>query len=172
MNIDKHRRTPQTLKYLDTLLSYCAYPIITLPTRVTDHSSTIIDHIIINYTLHKITSVILPTYSISDHFPIFCNIKKCMSLSPSYIFIRDNSKFDVGAFKEDMQITLKDLVNKQPTLNVANFNTNLLNFVLSVKSVIDRHAPLKKLSRRQRRLKSKPWITKGLFTSIKNLFKK
>ena len=30
VNIDKYRRTPQTLKY----------PIIALPTRVTDHSST------------------------------------------------------------------------------------------------------------------------------------
>ena len=33
--------------------------------------------------------------------------------------------------------------------------------------VIDRHAPLKKLSRRQRRFKSKPWITKGLYNLIK-----
>ena len=32
----------------------------------------------------------------------------------------------------------------------------------------DRHAPLKKLSRRQSRLKSKPCITKDLFTSINN----
>ena len=52
-----------------------------------------------------------------------------------------------------MQITLNDLVNKQPTLNVANFNKNFDNFVHFVKSVIDRHAPLKKLPRRQRQLK-------------------
>ena len=67
-----------------------------------------------------------------------------------------------------MQITLNDLVNKHSTLNVANFNRNFDNFVHSVKSMIDRYAPLKKQSRRQQRLKSKPWITKGLFTSIQN----
>ena len=84
------------------------------------------------------------------------------------IFIPDQSKFNIDAFKEDMQIKLNDLVNKQPTLNLANFNTIFDNFVHSVKLVIDRHAPLKNLSRRQRRLESKPWITKGLLISIKN----
>ena len=98
VNIDIHRRTPQPLKYLNTLLSYRAYPIITLPTRVTEHSSIIIDHIITNGTLHKITPGILRNDSISDHFPVFCNIKECTSLSPSYIFVRDKSKFDIGAF--------------------------------------------------------------------------
>ena len=45
-----------------------------------------------------------------------------------------------------MQITLNDLVNEQPTLNVAIFNTNFDKSIHSVKPVIDRHAPLKKLS--------------------------
>ena len=90
VNIDKHIRTPQTLKYLNTLLRYRAYPIIILPTRVTDHSSTTIDHTITNDidTLHKITHGILRNNSVSDHFPVFCNINECILLSPSYIFIR------------------------------------------------------------------------------------
>ena len=32
VNIDKHKKVPQTLKYLNTLLSYSAYPIISFPT--------------------------------------------------------------------------------------------------------------------------------------------
>ena len=52
------------------MLSYSAYPIITLPTRVTDHS-TITDHIICNDTLRKITPGILRNDSISDHFQFF-----------------------------------------------------------------------------------------------------
>ena len=77
MNIDKHRRTPRTLKHLNARQSYSAHPIITLPTRVTDHSSTIIDHIITNYTLHKNIPEILPSDSIRNHFAIFFNINKC-----------------------------------------------------------------------------------------------
>ena len=71
VNIDKHRRTSQTLKYLNTLLCYSAHPTIRLPTRVTDHSSPIIDHIISNDTLHKITPEILRNDSVSDHLPVF-----------------------------------------------------------------------------------------------------
>ena len=54
-----------------------------------------------------------------------------------------------------MQITLNHLINKQPPLNVVNFNTNFDNFVHSIKSVIDRHAPVKKIPCRQQRLESK-----------------
>ena len=72
----------------------------------------IIDHIIANDTLHKIPPGILCNDSISDHFPVFCNIKGSISLSPYYTFIREKPKFDIDAFKEDMQITLNDLVNK------------------------------------------------------------
>ena len=67
-----------------------------------------------------------------------------------------------------MLITLNILVYKQPSLNIVNCDTNFDNFVHSVKSVMDKHAPLKNLSRRKRRLKSISWIRKGLFTSIKN----
>ena len=42
------------------------------------------------------------------------------------------------------------------------------NFINIVKTAIDNHAPLKKLSRRQRKLKLKPWITRGLLFSIKH----
>ena len=142
-HISLDRRTPRTLKYLNTLLSYIAGPAITLPTRVTNHSSTIIDHIITNNTLNKTTLGILRNDSISDHFSVFCNINECVSFSSSYIFIREKSKFDIGAFKVDMLITLNDLVNKLPSLNVVNFKTNLDNFVHSVKSVIDRHVQSK-----------------------------
>ena len=53
-------------------------PMITLPTRVTDHSATLIDHIIVNTELLKnqgeITSGIIFS-DISDHLPNFIIIK-------------------------------------------------------------------------------------------------
>ena len=33
--------------------------------------------------------------------------------------------------------------------------------------VLNKHAPLKQLSRREKKLSLKPWITKGIYTSIK-----
>ena len=40
--------------------------------------------------------------------------------------------------------------------------------VNSFSQIINNHAPLQTLSRKKKRLQQKPWITKGLLTSIKN----
>ena len=41
-----------------------------------------------------------------------------------------------------------------------------MEFVRTVTSCIDRHAPLTLASRKKRKLIKKPWNTKGIFTSI------
>ena len=46
------------------------------------------------------------------------------------------------------------------------FNQFFSAFVEVIKLAINRHAPLKKLSRRLKRLNEKPWITKGILVSI------
>ena len=40
-------------------------------------------------------------------------------------------------------------------------------FFTTIKSITNRHAPLKKMSLKERKLKLKPWLTKGILTSIK-----
>ena len=47
--------------------------IISLPTRVTDTSATLIDHIITNDCKNSIFAGIIKT-DLSDHYPIFCAI--------------------------------------------------------------------------------------------------
>ena len=42
------------------------------------------------------------------------------------------------------------------------------NFIPDLKATIDKHAPLQKISRKKRKLLSKPWITKGILVSMKN----
>ena len=59
-----------------------------------------------------------------------------------------------------------------PSINKVNYEVVFAKFVKSFKSVTDKHAPLmhasrKHASRKQRRLQSKPWLTKGLLVSIK-----
>ena len=49
------------------------------------------------------------------------------------------------------------------------------NLVNMFNSIIDRHAPLRPMSRQENRLSDKSWITRGILTSIKTkskLFKK
>ena len=52
-------------------------------------------------------------------------------------------------------------------LNDINFNNTFKNFVSLIQTVIENHAPLKRQSRKQQQqLENKPWITKGIYTSI------
>jgi len=55
-----------------------------------------------------------------------------------------------------------------------NFNYSYNEFVRTIKLAIDKHAPLKEFTRRQRSLTRKPWLNKGIMTSIRkknSLFK-
>ena len=49
----------------------------------------------------------------------------------------------------------------------SNINDIFDSFYFLLTSTIIAHAPLKKLTDKQKRLKNKPWITKGLLISIK-----
>ena len=65
---------PSTQEYLNTMLSYNLIPNIIIPTRVTDRSSTLIDHIFVrlpkSHMKNKITSGNFIT-EISDHLSNF-----------------------------------------------------------------------------------------------------
>ena len=53
-------------------------------------------------------------------------------------------------------------------LTTENFDSLFENFISNFKTVIDKHAPMKKLSQKQTKLLSKPWITKEISVSIRN----
>lgn len=70
------------------LLDLSFMPLITKATRITNHSSTLIDHIC-NNVPEKIIPAGICLADISDHLLIFCLIIK---------YIKDFSKFDNEAF--------------------------------------------------------------------------
>ena len=72
MNIDflKYNHHAQTEGYLDMLHSNNISPIITKPTRITNYTATLIDHIYTNNTSQMISGI--ATIDISDHLPTFC----------------------------------------------------------------------------------------------------
>jgi hypothetical protein len=74
INFLKYNEHEETGKYLEMLFDNNLIPIITKPTRITDHSSTLIDHIYTNSPISQLTSGILEV-DISDHLPVFCIIK-------------------------------------------------------------------------------------------------
>ena len=64
-----------------------------------------------------------------------------------------------------MQIFTRNKSNFK-TETQKNFNKFFKVFISVVQKVIDKHALVKQMSRKLRKLKSKPWITKGIYSSI------
>lgn len=91
-----------------------------------------------------------------------CNVK---------IFKRDYSKFDQQALISEIQLL------DWETIFVPNDSAcNMFkSFHSKISSIIKKHIPVKELSRREIKLKSKPWISKALLKSIQiknNYYKK
>ena len=70
INIDLASQTNYVSDYNLLLQSNFFFSLITNPTRVTNSSKTIIDHVLTNDTDSILAPGVL-TYSISDHYPIF-----------------------------------------------------------------------------------------------------
>ena len=72
-NLLKYNVDKQTSEYLNMLLSLGFMPIITKPTRVTDHTTTLLDHIYMN-TPERLTKSGLCLANIFGHLPVFCTM--------------------------------------------------------------------------------------------------
>ena len=97
-----------TSAILDTLYTYNAFPLITKPTRVTETTATLIDHILTNNIniASEHAQGILCT-DISDHYAIFHiagNIKYDAMNTPTTRLIRDMRQCNINKFVNEMQI--------------------------------------------------------------------
>ena len=99
-------------------------------TRVTETSSTLIDHIYCN----DINCDIVPgvyNYEISDHFPIFAsirNVKEKPSLKPAVNEYRSMVKFEPLKYCNSLQVALKNLFDDHTELTTNNFDNSFQFF--------------------------------------------
>ena len=153
--------------YFNSVHSFGFKNSVMVPTRITEKSSTLIDHFYYNTLQNEIfTSIVLS--DISDHFPILISIKKSKSLIKEHsIYKRNYSKLNHDEFKLDLNLMIEQL-NTETEICNDNININekfeMLNHGLT--ELINHHAPLQKLSRREAKLSQKPWLTSGILKSI------
>ena len=165
LNYDTHS---DAAEFLNTLGSYCFQPHIAKPTRITDHSATLIDHIYFNSMEHRtISGNIL--CDITDHPPNFLIINKFsynFANSKTVIYRRDYSNFASYDFLNEVKsVHWEEVFPAQADASVV-FDS----FHAKITEIVDKHVPLKKVSKRQLLLSAKPWITRGIkiYIKIKN----
>ena len=170
LQIQSHAETDD---FMNILGSSFFQPQILQSTRITDHSATLIDNIFFNSLEHFTISGNL-AYDITDHLPNFLIFNKFNTLPGNIkLYKRGYSTLDKQALLDeiqslDWQMIFGSSCNPDPSLMFQSFYSVVSN-------IIDRHIPVKQLSRRELKLKSKPWITLGIKKSIQiknNLYKK
>ena len=102
-NIDllQYESHSSTNDFLNTMISNSFLPYILQPTRVTDHSSKVVDNIFSNIT-DFVTSSGNITSLVADHFAQFLIIKKChVSYKSCSYSVNDYSNFGKEKFIHD-----------------------------------------------------------------------
>ena len=130
------------------MVSQYLLPHILHPTRITDHSSTIINNIFTNNTDYETISGNILTL-ITDHFPQFK--KMSISYKSSSSYQHDYSNFDEQKLIDD--VVSQPVMFSDPDIDVNRMSDE---FHDNLAAQIERHAPLKKVSRKNLKLKSKP----------------
>ena len=159
LNFESHNATGD---FVNTLASYYFQPHIIKPTRITDHSATLIDNIFFNSLEHEVISGNL-LCDLSDHLPYFVIINDLSySAYQGAIYKRDYSRLNEESLVAEVQSINWDAV----FANDQNINSIFESFHKKITEVIDNHVPLRKLSKKECKLQAKPWITKGIRVSI------
>ena len=89
--------------YIDTLLENALLPIVSLPTRISQKSATIIDHISTSFSDDKYDVGIITT-DLSDHFPVFyTRYSSNEKVSPNSIKVRQINEKNIQTFVRLLQ---------------------------------------------------------------------
>ena len=162
-NLLKCNVNEEISNFLNCMYTNLLQPYIIYPTRFVGNAKpSLIDNIFSNAINREIIRGNIID-KISDHMPNFIIIQdyKKSELREKY-YKRDYSKFDQDKFNNDLQHdnTLQSIIEGD------DVNTSYNSFHAHLQNTIDKHAPIKSLSKKETELKINPWLTKGILKSI------
>ena len=155
--------------YFDTFCTNGFYPKITLPTRFSQNSCSLIDQLYIKISSStRVTTAGIIMSNISDHQPYFIVLDQIKSeqISPkTVLIINKNTPAATKHFYDAVvQANIYEKLNKD-TLSDPNSNYDLLENILC--NLYDKHFPTKLVKLKKYKHKKSTWITVGILNSIK-----
>ena len=148
------------------MLAHGFFPKITLPTRICDTSSTLIDQIYTNVLNNKDKSGIFTTH-ISDHQAIFTATNVGLMGFSEKKFITVETKDDVSLNKFIDELKTGDIVAKMDHDVNAHPNSNYKILAEQLQYAKEKHLPTRKLKFNKYKHKQQKWVTNGILKSIK-----
>ena len=167
INLLNHDTHYPTSEFLDSMISFGLIPKITLPTRITHSSATLIDHIFSNISPHESLAGTLKI-DISDHFANFICVQRyhLTDRRPKFITYRDMSNKNIIKFHNALsEINWSNVTEHSDPDNAYD------NFIHTYNSLKDQYLPLVTKRFNKLRHKLSPWITKGILVSLKTKIK-
>ena len=160
--LDYASHTP-TSDFVNNFFSHSLLPCVHHPTRVSEHRASVIDNIYTNATNASITSGNI-MMQITDHFPQFLILKNThVSQSKSESFKYDYSRFKEDKFLDDFnQIDFTYLEDSD-----LDVNNKFDRFLKDLNTLTNKHAPVKRRSRKEMKLKDKPWINNRILKMMR-----
>ncbi len=170
LNLLNYENSPGVSDYLNMLFTNHFFPTVTRPTRIVPHHTpSLIDHFYYNSLDTEIETGVI-TYPISDgHLPIFSIIHTSPSLANEDRYFRCYKNFNEKEFIQKLKFSFSDFIEKSKDIDCPNFLYN--EFLKTFYILLNQEAPYRKMRRKEIKLCSKPWITKGILKSLNNKVK-
>jgi len=144
------------IDYVDMLRSLPCKLVIYKPTRITKHSTTLIDQIYTNDVKYSIVSGIIID-DLSDHLPIFAISEKA---SPQKVYSKRKVRKINGINAEHFTAYLQSRLNSRLNFDqLTSVNLQLELLYETFYKVLEDHAPIINPSRKQQQYLKKPgWL--------------
>ena len=149
--------------FLDSMISKGLFPKITVPTRISNTSATLIDHIYTNMNFEQTIAGTLKT-DISDHFSnfIFTHSNPGSKNKIKYTSFRNLSENSLAKFEAALSQTDWSNVLSHDDPEVA-----YSIFIQMFNNLMNIHLPFKMVRINKFKHKMSPWITNGLLVSLR-----
>ena len=157
------------------MFKYSLFPKITLPTRFSNHSASLLDNIyckIGENTLDTVSGILFT--GISDHLPVLLGIKsmfkKQKARSPKYVKCKINKPEAINNFLKELQDNdIYDQLNHSLEIDP---NKNYESFVEHITKIKEKHLPYRFVKFNKHKHKGNKWITYGIINSMNSRDKK
>jgi hypothetical protein len=154
--------------YLELMYSLSLIPTISLPTRLSRRSATLIDHIFYKSNQFKDVSGGIIVSNLSDHFMSFLciDIKQSCQSRPKQITFQTSDEASIHNFVSaiynvDFDSHIREDLETNP-------NHSYETFHLLINDCVETYLPIKSMKFNKYKHKAKPWITQGILHSLKH----
>ena len=160
---------PHFTEYIELLLSEGLHPLLSYPTRFSDSSSTLIDHIHLrNSGINKnqLLSGILMTH-ISDHQPCFASFPIKFEPKKS----NENNLITITTRNENFILKVQNEISEANVMGALSgdrsVEENYELFLNYVQQAIEKNSTTKSVKPNKYNKKKSPWVTQGILISLK-----